>query len=274
MVNLSAAAIRPESLVPGDTICLVAPSSPFKSDIVYEAKKQLIAKGFNVKLASNLFQKKGYLAGDDKERAQALMEAFLDPEVKALWCVRGGYGSMRILDLLDYDLIRENPKIVIGMSDITALHVALLQNANLVTFLGPGAKAICVEGDSYGEEILWNILTNNFPINLPYATPKHFSSEAIVSGRCQGTLVGGNLAVICSLIGTPWQIKTEGKILLLEEVNEDLYRLDRMLFQLKNAGLLDGIAGLVLASFENCAKEEEDLKDLFREYFHDALYPV
>lgn len=266
--------IKSKTLSPGDTIALVMPASPCKREKIDLVIENLIEKGFNLRLPPIYDKKHRYLAGTDEERASALMDCWLDPEVKAIWCLRGGYGSTRILPLLDFEAIRANPKIFIGMSDITALHVALTQNADQLTFLGPGALAICADEDLYGEEILWSMLFGIFSEDTFYPYPDTFNSMTISPGICSGELVGGNLAIICSLIGTPWELKTDGKILLLEDVGEKLYRIDRMLLQIKQAGLLDQISGLILASFSKCGEDETLLTELIQENFRGAPYPV
>lgn len=257
--------IHPPPLELGDTIAIVAPASWCEG--VEECAEKLKERGFQIKLPKNLHKRVGYLAGSDQERADALMEAWKDPNVKAIWCIRGGYGSGRILDLLDYTYIREHPKIFIGMSDITALHTAIGQEADLVTFLGPVAK------HSFdGELDVWQVIQEGGvgPIRNP------MECETIVPGVGEGELVGGNLALISAHVGTPWQLKTEGKILLLEDVGEKVYRLDRMLNQLKQAGMIDNLAGVILASWDDCEVGEEGwtVRQVIEDYFSNASYPV
>ncbi|MCB1109441.1 MAG: LD-carboxypeptidase [Chlamydiia bacterium] len=256
--------MQPEPLEIGDTIALVAPASWCEG--FEETAEVLRERGFRVRMPSNLEERFAYFAGTDQQRADAFMEAWKDPEVKAVWCIRGGYGSGRILDLLDYEYIREHPKIFIGMSDITALHTALLQKTGLVTFLGPVA--------SWASDALdvWEIIQQGKVGTYENAFP----FQTIVGGRGEGVLVGGNLALISAHVGTEWQLETKGKLLILEDVGEKVYRLDRMLNQLKQARMLDDLAGLILASWDSCEVGEEGwtAEQVCRDYFSNAHYPV
>ncbi|MCB1067892.1 MAG: LD-carboxypeptidase [Simkania sp.] len=266
--------IQPPPLQAGDTIAIVAPASLSKKEgEVVACVQSLEVKGFKVKLAGNLESQWGNFCGTDAERASGIMEAFQDEDVKAIWCLRGGYGSGRLLDQLDYDLIRQNPKIFIGMSDITALHVALNQKAELITYLGPNANFIFAtdEDRSFAEKHAWKVLLG------VQETLIFEGGETLVSGKATGELKGGNLALLAAHVGTPWQIETKGKILLLEEVNEFSYRIDRMLCQLKQAGLLDDIAGLILSSWSGCDPQHPqdfNLNQVLKNYFENASYPV
>ena len=246
----------------GDTIALVAPAS--WSDQFLTINALLEERGYQVKLPSNQEGRFFYLAGSDQERAEALMEAWKDPKVKAIWCIRGGYGSGRILDLLDYSWIKKHPKIFIGMSDITALHGAFLKKTDLVTFLGPVASW------EAGADLWERLEGGKKGLCLNPNQPK-----ALVPGKCVGKLVGGNLSLIASQIGTPWQLETKNKILLLEDVNEKLFRIDRMLTQLSQAGMVDELSGLILASWKGCEGEEGDtIERLCAQFFSSAPFPV
>lgn len=266
--------IAPPPLQAGDTIAIVAPASISKKEGEIAACVHMLeVKGFKVKLAENLESQWGNFCGFDAERANGIMDAFQDTQVKAIWCLRGGYGSGRILGELDYDVIRQNPKIFIGMSDITALHVALNQKANLITYLGPNANFIFAtdQDHSFAEEHAWKVLLGD------QETLIFEGGETLVSGCGKGELTGGNLALLAAHVGTPWQIETKGKILLLEEVNEFTYRIDRMLCQLKQAGLLDDLAGLILSSWSGCDPQHPmdfELEQVLKNYFQDAPYPV
>ena len=271
--------IKPEKLQPGDVIAIIAPASPPKDDQRYitECVELLKKKGYKVLLSSTVTPRKGYLAGTDAERANEFMRYWLDPTVKAIWCYRGGYGCMRILDLIDYEKIEKHPKILIGMSDITALHLAIVKKTGLVTFLGPAARHILGKGmqDPYSEKQLWEMVAPKWTgyKRYVYAYPTAKSVEypapkTIRPGNAQGRLIGGNLTLVTSLIGTEWQIETIGKILVLEDVGEPIYRVDRMLQQLKHAGLLHKPAAVLLCSWA------EEFEQLFKDCFQDAAYPV
>lgn len=283
--------VSPPALKPGDTIAIIAPaSSPEENqDTVARGIKMLMQKGYKVKLAPNLMTRYGYLAGTDEERTRALMEAWVDPEVKAIWCWRGGFGCTRILDRIDFRIIRDNPKIFIGMSDITALHAAITKETGLITFLGPNLNGVFgkdLKSDRpYNESELWRMISADyFPpggylISMPHNFPSRNQNVMTLSpGVARGRLVGGTLSLVASLIGTPWEVDTEGKILVLEEVEEQPYRIDRMLSQLKLAGLLDRPAGVILCSWRGCAGRRPDksltLEHVFRDYFSHADYPV
>lgn len=283
--------ITPPALRKGDTIAVIAPASCPEEDqqCISRWIKQLTQKGYRVKTAPNLMKRYGYLAGTDEERAKAFMDAWLDPEVKALWCYRGGYGTTRILDQLDYQVIKSHPKILIGMSDATALHAAINKKTGLITFLGPNMNNVYGNETSrdslYSEKQLWEMIapTASFSGSYRYRNPKTFptkeqSVSTIRPGVARGRLAGGTLSLITSLVGTPWEIETKGRILVLEEVDEEPYQIDRMLCQMKNAGCLDELAGVLLCSWRGCSGKRPhkslSLERVFKEYFENAPYPV
>lgn len=278
-----AASLKPCALKRGDTIAIVAPAKPGDPKVVEQVVQDLMRQGYRVKLAPNLLTRKGYLAGDDRERAEAFMECWRDPEVKALWCIAGGYGSARLLPLLDFRAIAARPKALIGMSDITALHMAIAKETGMVTFLGPTAShffSIPGQEMAYARKWLWQTLAPPRPTNsylVPYPLEGH-AGRTLRSGKARGRITGGNLALLSSLVGTPWQPDTAGKILVLEEIGEPPYRIDRMLGQLKMAGLLENPAGVILASWHSCQSPSPDtslsLDEVFAHYFGKAHYPV
>jgi muramoyltetrapeptide carboxypeptidase len=247
--------LYPSPLQLGDTIGIVAPASPPEQpEVIDEAIERLSRFGFKVKLSENVHQRTGYLAGSDAERAADLNAFFADPEVKAVFALRGGYGSCRILPMLDYDAIRANPKPLVGYSDITAMHLAILVKSGLVTFHGSNASsafthenlAVCkrmltVEGD-----LKPGAMENLFS----RATPNPANVTTIVPGRAEGTIIGGNFTCLLRLIGTPWQPDFRGAILFLEDTCEKAYRIDGMFTHLRLAGILPQIAGLVLGQFD------------------------
>lgn len=289
---LSSSVIVAPMLKKGDTIAFVAPASSPDEDQrdVTRTVKMLVNKGYKVKLSPNLMSRRGYLAGSDAERAKAFMDAWTDPEVKAVWCFRGGFGSTRILDKIDFDKIKKCPKIFIGMSDVTALHAAINGYTGIITFLGPNVNGVFGKDDSsdslYSQAQLWNLIAPRVPFleagyRIPY--PKTFPAQgqpfkAIKTGVARGRLTGGTLSIVSALVGTPWEIDTTGKILVLEDVNEEPFRIDRMLRQLKHAGLLDQPAGVILCSWKGCIGTRPDktltMEQIFRDYFGEASYPV
>lgn len=223
--------IKPKRLKLGDTIGVVAPASPTTEEKLERVYRKLMQMGFNVVMGRSCFSKRGYLAGDDKTRAEDINKMFKNTEVDGIICLRGGYGSLRILDLLDYELIRTNPKVFVGYSDITALHIAINQISELVTFHGPMAANLIEDTCNFTLESLYNfILNEDFKPSI-----ENLSRElvAINGGIAEGQIIGGNLSLIASTIGTPYEINTKGKILFIEEIGEEPYRIDRMLTQLR-----------------------------------------
>lgn len=259
--------IRPPRLRPGDTIGVVAPAGPFERKLFSQGLSTLEAMGFQICVPKEIFEKTGYLAGDDAHRAQLVNRLFKDPAIHAIVCARGGFGSLRILPRLDFDAIRENPKIFMGFSDITALLTAITTLGGLVSFHGPVvttlANALKNTRDALSAAIL-----SDAPLEVQSA-----NGVAIRAGRAQGPVIGGNLTTLCHLLKTPFEARFKNHILLLEDRGEALYRIDRMLFQMKLAGCFEGIAGLVLGSFEGCGSLE-DVFQVFEEHFKDIPVPI
>jgi muramoyltetrapeptide carboxypeptidase len=231
--------------------------------------------GFQPVWAKNAHSKYGYLAGEDCFRAEAFMELWTNLSIPLIWCARGGYGACRILDRLDFDFIRKNPKILIGMSDITALHCAFAKKVDYPTFLGPNLSLLFGKEDQATKRMLKDALKYLTTFENSYQIR---SCEWINHGKAKASLIGGNLSVLTSLIGTSWLPIFKDKILLIEEVNEAPYRIDRMLYQLEHCGVLSSLKGVILASFENCKpslhQESLDLKQVFIHYFKSKKYPV
>jgi muramoyltetrapeptide carboxypeptidase len=293
--------IWPKLLSPGDTIAFVAPAGELDKERIARAKERLEARGYKIKMRDDVFEREGYLAGSDKRRAEELMAAFLDPEVDAIFAGTGGYGTMRILDRLDYSKIRANPKILVGFSDLTGLHSALNSHAGLVTFHGPMAMGVGSEQglSPFTEEYFYRALeTTPGPAGYPILVPAPIQPvleqstqpdlavprpSGLVKGKARGRLVGGNLSLISALEGTPFAIDTEGAILLIEDVREAPYRIDRMLRQLQLSGKLSRLRGAVLAQFtRNYDREDEarvadpryGVDGVLRQYFENAGIPV
>lgn len=246
---------------------VVSPSGPVEEGELVPGLEFLEKEGFRVKLGSHVHDREGYLAGVDSVRVDDLHAMFSDPEVRAIFCTRGGYGTMRILDRIQYDLVRENPKTIVGFSDITALLLSLSTKAGLVTFHGPMVRQIRDVG-SRNFSVLLDMLRNpeEHTLELPGA-------KALVPGRAQGTLVGGNLCLLCHLAGTSFLPSFEGSILFLEDRGEPLYRIDRMLTHLRLAGQLDRLSGLVVGQFEDCG-ETEAIDDLIFSFARNLSIPV
>ncbi|HYK40949.1 MAG TPA: LD-carboxypeptidase, partial [Thermoanaerobaculia bacterium] len=225
--------VKPRALKEGDTVALVSPSSyVFDTWRIELAVTRLAALGLKTKLGRNAKARHGYMAGTARERVEDLHEAFSDKSVAGVFCLGGGYGTERLLDSLDYGLIRRNPKILIGYSDITGLHLAIGRKAGLVTFHGPVALAAL---PPWTLEYFKKALFVAEPIGELGNPPETdtlapmFPRHTIVPGRARGPIVGGNLTLISTTMGTPYEIDTKGKILFLEDTGEAPYRVDRML---------------------------------------------
>lgn len=251
----------------GDTIGIVAPASHFDEDTFYQGIAVLKSMGFHLAIPDELFLKKGYLAGTDTQRARLINRLFSQKEIKAILCARGGFGSIRVLSLLDYEIIRENPKIFVGFSDISALLWVLYTRCNLMCFHGPTVTGLAKATQQTKKSLLWWLTTN------PKGEIRPQKGITIQSGSASGPVVGGNLTTLCHLIGTPYSLNFNKKILMIEDKGEAVYRIDRMLSQMKLAGCFDGIKGLVVGSFEDCGKLDE-IYDVIFEIFRHTDIPV
>jgi muramoyltetrapeptide carboxypeptidase len=269
------ALIKPKKLSAGDTVGMVVPASMvFELDSIDRGREQLEALGFRVKVGAHVKARHGNLAGTDRERAADINRFFADEDVKAVVAFSGGWGTPRLLPYLDYDVIRRNPKILIGFSDITGLLNAVHKKTGLVTFHGPNADS------RYEPFTLANfrkVLMSADPIGTLPNPPKRDDelldreNRIIVlrEGTATGRLVGGNLTLIAATMGTPYEIETDGAILFLEDTHEELYRIDRMLTQLWLGGKLDRLAGFVFGRCTDCPIEGPALSmgELLRERF-------
>lgn len=248
--------VKPRVLKPGDTVGLIAPAS-YIFDLwrIEEVAPRLAALGLKVKLGANIRARRGFLAGTEEQRLADLHAMFADPEVAAVFCLGGGYGTERLLERIDYGLIRRNPKIFLGYSDITGLHLAFNRLARLVTFHGPVAMSSLPPWTLEGFR---KALFAPAPIGLVENPPEDdplspkFPRHTIVPGKARGKTVGGNLTLISTTMGTPYEIETKGRIVLLEDVGEAPYRIDRMILQLGLAGKLAEAAGIVWGTCTDC----------------------
>lgn len=257
----------------GDTLGFIAPSGAVRTEGAIErAVAETERMGFKVKLGESAGQKYGYLSGTDEVRARDINTMFADEEVDAIVCLRGGYGAMRILDKLDYDMIAQHPKIFMGFSDITALHIALLEKCGLATFHGPMAAANWAGKplDGFSRESMYRALMNAEPAG-ELANPAEYPKQTVNPGQAEGQLVGGNLMLIASSLGTPWEINTKGRIIFIEEVGERTYCVDRMLTQLRLAGKFDDCAGVVFGDFADCPVEYPEFGLTLEEIIRDVV---
>lgn len=259
--------LKPHCLAPGDTIGIVALSSPFNHDAFEQGIAVLHEMGFATHVAPGAFDTHGYLAGTDAQRIAQLHNMLADDQVKGIVCARGGYGTLRILADVDYDLCRKHAKPFIGFSDITALHLALHQHAGWVTFHGPMVTTLA-RSDAVTRQAFYDTLTDQIPSHLDLN-----QARRLFSGTAEGRLMGGNLATLCHMVGTPRAGNFSGAILLLEDIGEAPYRIDRMLTQMTLAGVFDGLAGLMLGTFENCGRSD-DLDSLMKAHFEPMGIPV
>lgn len=252
--------VKPPVLRPGDTVGMVAPASnAYEPEEIQIAKETMEQYGFKVVLGQHIGDQYGYLAGKDEARATDLNEMFRRPDIRGIMTFSGGYGCSRLLPLLDYDLIRSHPKVIVGHSDITSLLIGIYQKTGLVTF--HGSSGLTGVGD-YAMAHFRRAMMATTPIGEIAKPPKSTGVErdhrliTIVPGKATGPLVGGNLTLVTNLLGTPFEPDTKGKILFLEEIGEEPYRVDRMLTQLWLAGKFQDAAGIALGHFVDCYSKE------------------
>lgn len=260
----------PALLQPGSRVALVAPAGPLRNETDLErAVASVRALGWEPVVGEHVLERDGYLAGTDAHRLADLNGFAADPTIDGIWCIRGGYGTMRLLDGLDYEAWQRHPKTLIGYSDVTALHAAIGQRAALITFHGPTARA---ELTSFSGASLRCAVVDGTD-----SGGTALDALTLQGGRAEGRLVGGNLALIASLIGTRYEPSFDGTILVLEDVNESVYRLDRMFTQLRLSGALDQLAGLALGQFteipEEPAGDTRPLLDLLYEVADQCAVP-
>ena len=257
--------IYPKGIKKGDTIGIVAPSGPFRATTLGEIENALNDLGYNVKFGESCYGSyKGYLSSEDDIRAKDIEDMFLDKTVDGIFCLRGGYGTPRILDLIDYNIIKNNPKFFVGFSDITGLHIAFNKYADLVTFHGVMAGT-SPKWDEFTYNSLINALNNNV---TKFENPNDEPIYTVVKGQCEGELIGGNLALIAAGIGTKYEIDTKDKILFIEETSEYVYNVDKMINHLHMAGKFEDCKGIIFGDFDNCRKvrdEDWSVEDIINE---------
>ncbi|MFF2177862.1 LD-carboxypeptidase [Lysinibacillus sp. NPDC058147] len=253
----------------GDTVGLVALSSKVKPEKLGDAIAFLDDLGLNYIIGDTIQAKHDYLAGSDEERLNDFHEMVRNPEVKAIFCVKGGYGSARIAEKIDYGLLEENPKIFWGFSDLTYLHCAINEFANLVTFHGPLLMSVD-RIDDLSKKMFLQLFS---PMELQY-TEDIAPLTTIVSGVARGQIIGGNLRRLVNTLGTKFEVRTEGRILLIEELGETIPKIDENLQQLKQARKLEQLAGVVIGSFTQTEADEAELFTLMKDYFTDLGVPV
>lgn len=275
--------LKPERLKPGDTIGLITPGSYITGEELSISIKNLNGLGFNVVYNNSILSKNGYFSGTDKQRAAEVDQMFQRADINGIICARGGYGCARILPLLNYNIIKMNPKVFMGFSDVTALLYGIYKQTGLICFHGP--VGISTYSDFSTEYFRNTLMEPEDNLVLKNAVPEGDDDEykpyTIKDGVGRGELVGGNLSVVVSLIGTQYDIIIRNKIIFLEEMEEEPYRIDRMLTQMKMAGKFDGAAGVALGVFKDCKPTEKSsfdssftLKEVLNDRLGDLNIPV
>lgn len=246
----------PAKLNKGDKVGLICPSSPIKSERITQCVSAVEALGYGVKLADNLDEVyAGYIAGSGKKRGQWINRMFADPEVKGIFCIRGGDGSSRLMEFLDYDIIRKNPKIFVGYSDVTNLHLGINQNCDLVTFHGPMVSSNIV--DDFDDETRTSFFAALEADNtLVYKNPAGEPIQVLRTGAASGQLTGGNLSLLSASIGTPYEMDTKDKIVFIEEVAEPMSKIEKWFYHLRNAGKFRECRGVLLGQFTRVENED------------------
>ncbi|SOC36460.1 S66 peptidase family protein [Ureibacillus acetophenoni] len=269
----------PKALKKGDTIGLIGASSPTPPENLQKAIDAVENLGFNVVVGETCHKRHGYLAGRDELRAREVNDMFANPSIDGIFCIRGGYGAHRIIPLLDLELIKANPKVFAGYSDVTALHIVFNQICDFVTYHSPMPSTEFIKPDM--DEYTWNSFINHVTDTegKDYLLNNAEGSEVntLVEGEATGQLVGGNLTLVTASLGTPYEIDTKGKILFLEDIDEYERSVDRMLTQLKLAGKLDDAAGILLGAWTNCGapnpdKPEQSLR--LQTIFEEIIVPT
>lgn len=274
---LPATILKPPRLKIGDTVGLISPASPINSRDIEEARRVLAALGLKVKLGAHLLNRHSlYLAGTDAERAADVNAMFADSSVQAIIAMRGGWGCNRILPLLEYNHYRASPKILMGYSDITALLLAIYAQSGIVTFHGPVGTSTW---NSFTVDYLKHVLFNREAITMhnPLNTQTQIRVETITPGKARGKLVGGNLSVLAAMVGSAYLPSWKQAILFVEEVEEEVYHVDRMLTQLKLAGILEQIGGFVFGQCTDCKPKEQGsliLGQVLREHIQPLGIPA
>lgn len=278
---------RPHPLKKGDPVAVTAPSSPAASEAVRRAEASLRLLGLKPVIMESCTLCRGYLSGPDQIRARDINRAFSDPSIKGIFCIRGGYGAARLLPLLDFDVIRKNPKIFVGFSDVTALHLAFNQLCGFVTFHGPMPGAGYDSLTPFSLESLKKHLFSDSTRELAVNPPGQ-DLQSLYPGKASGMIVGGNLSVLLGMLGSPYEVDTRGRILFIEDVGERPYRLDRALTALSLAGKFRDCSGVLLGTFTQCeeppangvfdrartAESSLSLSDIFNEIILPWRKPV
>ena len=271
-ISIPLGVLKPSALKPGDTIAISSPAGAVWDEAQIEKFKGIVESlGFKVKLGQTLKEKHGYFAGADDLRAKEINTFFADNEVKGLFCMKGGWGCARILDKLNYEVIKKNPKVIMGFSDITSLLIALNHKTGLVTFHGPVGNS---GWNDFSVDYIKRVLMKKELVTYAYPELDADKPYAITPGKAKGILIGGNLTVLAGIMGSGYLPHWKNKILFLEEAKEEPYAIDRMLTQLKLAGVLNNISGFVFGKCVKCDAEEPQKAFLFKEVLEQHIKPL
>lgn len=249
--------IKPTPLESGDKVALLAPSSPVPADVLEKAIRSIEFLGLVPSVYKSCTLHHGYLAGTDNARASDINRAFADDSIKGVFCLRGGYGTMRLLPLLDLEIIKQNPKVFVGYSDITALHTVFNGLCGFVTFHGPMPSTDYTIHSSYTIDSLKENIFGYGPHRIYNPEGKEIS--VLTAGKAEGIITGGNLSLLAGTLGSPYETDTKGKLLFIEDVSEEPYRIDKNLTALALAGKFDDAAGIIFGIFADCEASDESL---------------
>lgn len=267
----------PKPLRVGDTVGLIAPCSPISNERLVECIDAITSAGMHVVAGKSVSMSlHGYLSGDDQARADDINYMFWDHTIKAIFCLRGGYGGIRLMNLLDYEMIAKHPKIFVGYSDVTSFHLAFHSLCDMVTFHGPMVSSNIVDDfDSYSKTCFRNALA--IPEQLNFYNPVNTPLLPLVAGQTSGRVIGGCLSLVSPCIGTFYQPDFKDKILFLEDIGETIPRLDTMMGHLTHSGILDQVSGILLGTFTDCENPNDTsytVYDYFQELFSCYQKPV
>jgi muramoyltetrapeptide carboxypeptidase len=272
--------LKPQRLKKGDLIGIISPASaPFDFKRINKGISYLEKLGYRVKEGKYIRQEYGYLAAKDEDRISDIHDMFLDKEVKAIFCTRGGYGTPRILNKINYSIIKNNPKIFAGYSDITALQLAIYKKTGLISFSGAMlAVELFKEMDPKSEEMFWKLLTSKSKIGM-IKNPDGIDFQSNNNGSAEGILLGGNLSMIMSIFGTEYCPSFKNSIFIFEDVEEEPYRIDRFLSQLRNSKTLEQISGMMVGSMTDCVPKDATkptltLDQVFNDYLSELKIPI
>jgi muramoyltetrapeptide carboxypeptidase len=270
--------IKPKGLRKGDCIGILSPASPPDKKKLKQGIKYIESSGFRIKMFAPK-RRTGYFSGTDDERAEQINKAFIDEEVDAIICSRGGYGSMRILEKVDYTNILSHPKLLVGFSDITALHFAVFKKCGLSSLHGPMISyGFNEKREKHTIDSFWNSVLDDKKVQLNYPADK-YKWKVIKQGSTKGVLLGGNLTLISMLIGTDYLPDLRDNVLFIEDLDEKPYKIDRLLMHLKLSGKLDKLRGVVIGEMLNCAnppggESSFTLRQVYEDFFREFDFPV